>query len=185
MKMKLKNYLIVLNLIGLSLNAATFSGVVENKFGDFIGYTELTATNVDTSEVVAFTAERDGLFSVELSNGSWIIETDISQTEEWGYAALSDYELVVDSDDITQNIILNAREPLDEPEIEIYKNQFGALSLLLLGQGGTRFIVERSYNLEDWHSYHESTTAKGGLTISANAPSHQRRVFYRLTATTE
>jgi hypothetical protein len=37
--MKKLNYIMLLSIIGLSVNAATFSGAVENKFGDFIGFT--------------------------------------------------------------------------------------------------------------------------------------------------
>jgi hypothetical protein len=169
----------------LSLGAATFTGTVENKFGDFIGFTNLTATNQETSEKIEFSAGRSGTFAVELSDGSWRLDADPIQLGEWGYAPLSDYELSVSGDDISRDIILFASEPLQVPKIEIFKNQFGNLSLSLDGQGGTRFIVERSYDLESWHSYYETTTAKGRLTTSANAASYQTTVFYRLTATAE
>lgn len=182
--MKKINIILWLNLIVLSLSGAIFSGTVENKFGDFIGFTELTAMNVDTSEKIEFIAGRNGTFSVELSDGTWIIEADSNLIGEWGYAPLSGYELTITGSDLEQNLVLHASEPLKEPNLRIYRNQFGALSLSLNGQGGTRFIVERSYDLKSWHSYYEGTTAKGGLTISANAPSHRTRVFYRLTATT-
>jgi hypothetical protein len=122
---------------------------------------------------------------VQLSEGTWTIGADATQIGEWGYAQLSNYEVTILDSDITQDIVLYASEPLQEPKLEIYINQFGTLSLSLNGQGGTRFIFERSYDLKSWHSYYEGTTAKGGLTISANAPSNQTTVFYKLTATTD
>jgi hypothetical protein len=169
--MKKMNCIMLLNLIAFSVNAATYSGTVENKFGDFIGFTALTATNTETSEEIEFPAGRSGTFAVELSEGTWIIEADSTQIAEWGYAQLSGYELTILGSDFAQDVVLYASEPLQEPKLEIYRNQFGTLRLSLNGQGGTRFIVERSYDLKSWHSYYETTTAKGGLTTSANAPS--------------
>jgi hypothetical protein len=178
-------YLACLLLLTFCGNAATFSGTVENKFGDFIGFTKLTATKSNSSDQIEFTAGRNGTFSVELTDGTWTIDADVIQIAAWGYAPVENYELVIAGENILSDVVLYASEPLLEPEMEIYRSQSGALNLSLNGQGGTRFIVKRSYDLASWHSYYETTTAKGALSTSANAPSDRNTVFYRLTVSLE
>ena len=159
---------------------------MRNKFGNFIGYTSLTATQSDTGDQITFTAGRGGGFSVTLSDGIWTITTDSEQTWAWGYGPLDNYQVTVSGDiGIRQDIVLYAREPLAPPTVEIYMRVFGDLGLTITGQGGTRLTVERSYDLKSWHTYLHTTLAKPGLSTNAGAPANYAAGFFRAWASTE
>jgi len=166
--------------------AAVFSGTVTNKYGDWIGDTSLVATNPATGQSVPFTASRSGEFIVSLSSGKWTIKVDADQVGDWGYAPLDNYQVTIEDDsNLQQGIVLFAREPLDAPQLAFSVQPGGVFRFDMRGQGGTRFILQRSSDLRTWHDYFSTSIAKPGLTYSINNSENWSKMFFRLVTTTD
>jgi hypothetical protein len=186
--MKIVIFLSIICLLTHILGAATFSGVVENKFGQFIGFTALTATKQSTGEVVDFEGSRNGSFSVELLNGTWTITADTQQIAEWGYGPLDTYEIEIDGSDILQNIILLASEPLQTPSISFELDlEADRITYKVKGQGGTRVTLYASSNLQTWSPIMSSTVRATGSGFTSTTPNNfsSYKMFFKVVATTE
>ena len=170
----------------LCATAADYSGTVSNKFGDFIGYTSLVATNAATGQSVPFTADRGGEFMVSLSSGTWTIKVDAEQVGEWGYAPLDNYRVTIDEGtNLQRGIVLFAREPLDAPELTFSIQVRDVFRFDMRGQGGTRLILQRSSDLKTWYDYYSISIAKPGSTFSINNSENWSTMFFRLGAATD
>ena len=170
--------------------ATNVSGMITNRHGYCISEILVTATKVgDTNQVITTFVEYGESYSIELSEGSWALEIDPVQLNEWGYQSFNTEIEITDTNPVTFNMVPLPIEPPIPPtlSIRVTATQFVdtyAFHLLVVGGGDRVFRVERSTNLTSWSFYDSSCTDNGRIEFGSYLyGAYENRCMFRVIVT--
>ena len=171
-------------------HAATVSGMITNRHGFGIGYCDLTATQAgNPASTVSDTTSRQGAYELVLDEGTWTIEVDPVQLNEWGYQPFSTEIEVTETNPLTLNMLPLPIEPPIQPTLSIrvtdsiFPNE-DLFHLLVDGGGDRVFRVERSTNLITWSYYDSACTDNGRIEFGSYIQyAYSNRAIFRVIVT--
>lgn len=168
----------------ISSQAAIISGIVTNRHGFGIHDILITATQVgDSGHIITTNAGYGGPYSIELPEGSWILELDPVQLGEWGYQPFVTEIEVSGSGPITTNLVPLPIEPPIQPFLSIGVDG-NRWNLLVDGGGDRMFRVDQSFDLISWTPWVSRCTDNGEIQFGSNMIGiYTNRCYFRVVVT--
>ena len=171
-------------VLAAASHAATVSGVITNRHGFGIHDILVTATQAgDSNHIVTTNAGYGGPYSIELPEGSWLLELDPVQLGEWGYQPFVAEIDVVGSGPIVTNLVPLPIEPPIPPALSL-RVSGDRWNLLVDGGGDRMFRVDQSVDLISWTPWGSNCTDNGEIEFGSRMLGiYSNRCHFRVVVT--